>query len=206
MRRWRPVALLALGLTLANALAIGIGRALPPNDQIIFEGDRAGIKDLLLADVARAITVNLTRTPTVHEEHPAWSADGAQFAYIRQEADLNQPRQVCVRRLSGMSERCLPPVALWDDNPRWSPDGDWLLIESIDETFGNELYRLSLNDGRIEALTQAVGNDMSAILAPDGRRIVFVSQRDGLRRLYMIDGDGTARPITSAASNAMSPA
>ena len=37
--------------------------------------------------------------------------------------------------------------------PRWSPDGDWLLIESIDETFGNELYRLSLNDGRIEALT-----------------------------------------------------
>ncbi|MCB1598365.1 MAG: PD40 domain-containing protein, partial [Gammaproteobacteria bacterium] len=104
------------------------------------------------------------------------------------------------------SERCLPPVALWDDNPRWSPDGDWLLIESIDETFGNELYRLSLNDGRIEALTQAVGNDMSASLAPDGQRILFVSQRDGLRRLYMIDGDGTARPITSAASNAMSPA
>lgn len=206
MRRWQPAALLALGLALASLLAIGIGRALPPGDQILFESETVGISDLMLVDVARALVINLTRSPTLHEDHAAWSSDGTQLAYIRQEADQSQPRQVCVRRLPSTSERCLPSVARWDDNPRWSPDGSWLLIESMDETFGTELYRLSPNDGQAEALTRAVGNDMSARLSPDGQRIVFVSQRDGLRRLYVMDGTGAAHAITSATSNAASAA
>ncbi|MBE0690929.1 MAG: PD40 domain-containing protein [Anaerolineae bacterium] len=196
---------LALGSLLTSTLVLG--RALPGGAQLLLEGESDGIHDLMLADVTRALTINLTRTPDTHEEHAAWSADGALLAFIRQDMASNQLRQVCIRRLPAAAQVCLPAVALWDDYPRWSPDGGRLLIESIDETFGAELYRLSIDDGSAEPLTRAAGNDAQASWSPDGRRIVFMTFREGLRKLYLMSsGGGPVRALTSPDSNAINPA
>jgi len=195
---------LVLGSLLTSTLALG--RALPGGAQLLFEGERIGVSDLLLADVPRALVVNLTRTPTIREEHAAWSPDGVWLAFVRQEMEVDPPRQICIRRLPAAALTCLPAVAAWDDSPRWSPDGAALLVVSLDPDYGSELYRLPLDGGSAEPLTRAPGNDAQAVWSPDGARIVFMSQREGLRRLYLMDSDGDhVRALTSPDSNAMNP-
>lgn len=198
---------LLLAMTLLVLIIFTLGHLLPRGDQLLFEGESDGTRDLLLADVPRALIVNLTRTLTIHEEHAVWSPDGARIAYARQDVASDRPRQICILTLPDAGQLCLPPVAAWDDTPRWSPDGAALLVVSIDPDYGAELYRLPVDGGSVETLTRAVGNDDQAVWSPDGARIVFMSLRDnGLRRLYLMDSDGgNVRALTPPDSNASHP-
>jgi TolB protein len=53
--------------------------------------------------------------------------------------------------------------------------------------------------GRLERLTRAPGYDAECAFSPDGRRIVFVSDRDGDPDIYVMDADGgNVRQLTDA--------
>jgi dipeptidyl aminopeptidase/acylaminoacyl peptidase len=58
-------------------------------------------------------------------------------------------------------------------NPKWSPDGKWIAFTSNRKDNKNQLYRLSMDGGEAEPLTEvksAVGNFE---WSPDGRHIAF---------------------------------
>jgi dipeptidyl aminopeptidase/acylaminoacyl peptidase len=77
-------------------------------------------------------------------------------------ADLSSP----ARQLTNSSSR--------DTNPRWSPDGRWILFES-NRSGSSQLWVISSIGGEARQLTTISTGASSGIWSPDGRHIAFVS-------------------------------
>ncbi len=72
--------------------------------------------------------------------------------------------------------------------PRFSPDGNQIVMSYTDPEIGNsEIYLLNLDTRISERLTNNSSIDVSASFSPDGSRIVFNSDRSGRRHLYVLD-------------------
>jgi serine/threonine-protein kinase len=78
--------------------------------------------------------------------------------------------------------------------PRISPDGRLLLL-GISDREGNDTWVWDFERETLRRLTFAPGSDSLAIWTPDGRRIIFTSDRDGVLNLYTQSVDGTAAAV-----------
>jgi dipeptidyl aminopeptidase/acylaminoacyl peptidase len=68
------------------------------------------------------------------------------------------------------------------DQPHISPDGSRVLFNRPDDNGGNrDLWLMEVARGLTSPLTTDPGNEFSALWAPDGRRILFASDRGGHR-------------------------
>ena len=69
-----------------------------------------------------------------------------------------------------------------------SPKGDFVIFDLL-----GHIYRLPINGGAAESLTQASGIAVNAHprFSPDGNRIVFVSDRGGQDNLWVMNADGS---------------
>ncbi len=84
--------------------------------------------------------------------------------------------------------------------PRLSPDGTRVAIGILDE--GNtEIWIWDLAREKLTRLTFSPGMDGLATWTPDGRRIVFMSDRAGTLNLYRQAADGSGSPDRLTTSN-----
>ncbi|MEE9293038.1 MAG: amidohydrolase, partial [Acidobacteriota bacterium] len=74
-----------------------------------------------------------------------------------------------------------------------SPDGRTLTFDLL-----GDLYLLPIEGGKAKALTRGMAFDTQPRFSPDGRRIAFVSDRDGSENVWLMnaDGSGDAVPLT----------
>jgi TolB protein len=93
-----------------------------------------------------------------------------------------------------------------DDNPAWSPDGQWIAYVS-DKSGDNELYVVARDGSSNRRLTSHPGADLHPSWSADGRSIVFTTLRNSRGPdepqldLYVIDLDGgSERQLASGAS------
>ena len=88
-----------------------------------------------------------------------------------------------------------------DANPAWSPDGKRIAFMSDRDGHVNirgrptyEIYVMNADGGNQQNLTNDSHNDRSPSWSPDGKRIVFSSDRDNDRdhniEIYVMDADG----------------
>jgi TolB protein len=54
-----------------------------------------------------------------------------------------------------------------------------------------DIYRVSANGGESQRLTNSPAIDIGGSYSPDGRRIVFESDRSGSQQLYVMNADGS---------------
>jgi Tol biopolymer transport system component len=68
-----------------------------------------------------------------------------------------------------------------------SPDGRWIIFDLL-----GHIYRMPAGGGAAECLTQGSGVALNVQprLSPDGRQIVFVSDRSGQLNVWVMDADG----------------
>ena len=66
-----------------------------------------------------------------------------------------------------------------------APAGDQLALEIL-----GDLYLLPIEGGTAKAITQGMGYDVQPRFSPDGKRIAFVSDRDGAIALWTLAFDG----------------
>ena len=135
---------------------------------------------------------------------PAWSPDGRRIAYVR--ASGVYGRSIEVVDSSGRPEaRALVDSADTPHALRWSPDGSMLAYVSDNPRFllgtthlGNDapssIWVLTVADGQSHRITNADAINVSPVWTPDGRVLLFVSNREGSRDLYRVSigRDGTA--------------
>ncbi len=75
--------------------------------------------------------------------------------------------------------------------PRFSPNGDRIVMSYTDPDVGNsEIFILDLNTRISKRITNNSSIDVSASFSPDGKKIVFNSDRSGRRHLYITDTEG----------------
>jgi TolB protein len=136
---------------------------------------------------------------------PAWSPDGSQIVFTRTTVDKRfyfRP-DLYVMGADGGNPRVLARDAA---GAVWSPDGRRIAFASIrdrnghtcfeDECFyHSELYVMDADGTKPVRLTHNRGNDRSPSWSPDGRRIVFASDRNSRRygnsEIYSIGADGS---------------
>lgn len=73
-----------------------------------------------------------------------------------------------------------------------SPDGGTLIFDLL-----GDLYVLPIEGGEAKALTRGMAFDTQPRFSPDGRRVAFVSDRDGSENVWLMNADGSgAVPLT----------
>ncbi len=89
------------------------------------------------------------------------------------------------------------PLRFTTDEGTWlsldlSPDGKTIVFDML-----GDLYTLPATGGAATRITSGSGFDGQPRFSPDGKSIVFVSDRSGSENLYLIDPDGKRlRPLT----------
>ena len=75
---------------------------------------------------------------------------------------------------------------------RLSPAGDAVAVAELDrETNSTDIFVLDLSGGGRQRITMSRATDASPVWSPDGRRLVFRSNRDGAHDLYVAERDVT---------------
>ena len=77
-------------------------------------------------------------------------------------------------------------------SPAWAPDGRSVIFSGLAEDGYSDLYRLWIADGRIERLTHDRYQDLDPTVSPDGKTVVFSSDRtafgvSGAKNLFTLD-------------------
>jgi hypothetical protein len=77
-------------------------------------------------------------------------------------------------------------------SPAWAPDERSVIFSGLAPSGYSDLYRLWLPEGRLERLTNDRYQDLDPSVSPDGRTVVFASDRtpfgsQGARNLFLLD-------------------
>ncbi|RMH44342.1 MAG: hypothetical protein D6689_02615 [Deltaproteobacteria bacterium] len=177
--------------------------AIGPGGRVAFWSARDGAARIFVTTLGDGIAEPLTAGPGDRE--PAWSPDGRFVAFVREAPDGR--RDLCTVDVATRAVRVV--VAGNDDRPdrvgapAWSPDGR-LIAFAADRRAGQGslLWTVRPDGTDLHRLTPPVAgawfvHDRRPAWSPDGRRVVFASNRhvpgpghDADFDIYAIDADG----------------
>lgn len=130
----------------------------------------------------------------VYDDGPKWSPDGTKIAFF---SNRNYMFALYTMNADGsgvelVTDRMLSPSAL-----AWSPDGGKLafadggaIVIGLNQPF-TDIYLINLNGSGLTKLTSNSGLNGFPSWSPDGRQIVFSSNRDGMHKIYVMNADGS---------------
>jgi dipeptidyl aminopeptidase/acylaminoacyl peptidase len=76
-------------------------------------------------------------------------------------------------------------------NPEISPDGKQIIftrtwVDKSKDQYRSNLWIIDVDGSRVRELTSGARNDSSPVWSPDGKRIAFLSDRDGTNQLHVM--------------------
>jgi TolB protein len=108
----------------------------------------------------------------------------------------NRPR-VYLYDLPSGQQRVLGDFRGMTFSPRFNPAGDNVIMAITNDAGGSDIISVDLNGHMLGRLTSSGAIDVSPGYSPDGRQIVFNSDRSGDQQLFVMDaGGGAARRIS----------
>ena len=124
-----------------------------------------------------------------HIHHHRLSPDGKHIAFVWQR-EGNSDIWVLRTNGAGWPQRLTfdrPQQAFWtDDQPRWSPDGKWLVYSAQDD-----IWAVPHQGGKARKLTDFKLGDEHPVFSPDGSRVYFLSARKEFLNLCWTSMEGS---------------
>jgi Tol biopolymer transport system component len=146
---------------------------------------------VLVADADGSAVRRLTRD--LSASWPSWSPDGSRVVFTGGR-DLYTVA-VTTEKLTRLTRSQRPWIANF--TPAYSPDGRTIAFSRSTDAFNNDLFLMRADGTKLRRLTTTrgtesrLGEEHGPAWSPDGRTIVFVSNRAGNWELYAIRPDGT---------------
>lgn len=128
-----------------------------------------------------------------------WSPDGRKITFTSHYRSGRFAVYVANADGTGVRRLVKPAHRLEESaSPAWSPDGRWLAFASTRAAAGNpEIYVVRPDGSGLRRLTHTagdahvLGDDGMPSWSPDGKRIVFTSNRTGGGAIWVMRADGT---------------
>lgn len=197
-----------------------VGREAVYFDQLEFVQSVGLVSDLYRLDRATGRVTRLTHNARLSE--PDLSPDGRRLAAIRTgegHRSLVILDREALERGGASAARAIDEALVVGGpdevmaNPRWSRDGLRIAVESRERHGPSSIVLVHPDDpARREVIAESNGRNVTPSWTPDGRTIVFASDRDGgAFNVYCVplDADGrsrgTAQQVTHLAGGARSP-
>lgn len=154
-----------------------------------------------------AVTLSMGRSPNIYliktngtivrqltygwgaEVSACFSPDGRYIVYT---SDKPGYPQLYTLQLEGMIEQRLL-YGNYADSPVWSPRGDKVAFSMMSISGKYDIYTIDPSGRNITQLTSFTGNNENPSWSPDGRFILFVSDRNGKNEIFVMAYDGTAQ-------------
>lgn len=180
----------------------------PDSSQIAFSASRSRAKmDIYVINVGSRSTRCLTcRHQPSWSSHlsPSWSPDGKQIAFV---STRQGSPQIFVMNANGGSSKRLTTIGKYNQSPKWSPKGDWILFTGRDEKLVFDVFAIKPDGTGIRRLTQNQGKrNGEGAWSSNGRNVVYSSTRNGFSKLFVARSDGkNAQQITFMAGKFVTP-
>ncbi len=149
----------------------------------------------------------------------SWSPDGRYIAFV---GNKDGQSDIYVFDLEGDSLIQITNDIFTDDQPSWSPDSKYLLFVSdrkdyVDDSTlpadfkmsefdfeKRDVYQVELATRTIKRLTNTPWEEQYPLFAPDGKKVLFISDENGIPNVYVLDLEKqTTYAITNLISGAV---
>ena len=156
--------------------------------------------EIWIADLERG---SLQRQPNAQYQanFAAWSPDGRELAVPGEDRAAR-----IVSLAGGGAPRQLRGSGDAMFQPRFTPDGEWLVFYSIDAQTGRDIWRVGVGgESPAEPLIQEPGQQANPDVSPDGRYLAYQSDESGRPEIYVTPYPGGGRKWQVSAAGGASP-
>jgi Tol biopolymer transport system component len=188
-----------------SRIAFSSARSMPPG----FQGDQRFYSEVYVMRADGSHVKRITFTPGVNELQPAWSPDGRRIVVSRAAGTAPPPGSlyptppsdlVIIDLATGRERKLTDTPNTWEQVPHWSPDEKRIAFDGDTLEPGNpDVYTIKVDGTGLQRLTTHPGFDEFARYAPDGKQLVFDSDRaGGFADVFLMRTDGThVRQLTN---------
>ncbi len=155
-------------------------------EQIFISSSKEGNPELYKIDLRDRKMIKLTSSHGI-DVSPSVSPDGGQIAFV---SDRGGSPQIYLMRIDGSGIRRLTFEGSYNTSPSWSPRGDKIAFSG--RSGSNQIFIINPDGTGLTQLTSH-GNNEEPSFSPDGRYIVFTSDRDGKKAVYVMRANGEAQ-------------
>ena len=145
---------------------------------------RKGNPDIFTIDLNGKVIKQLTNHWGI-DVSPTFSPDGKKVAFVSNRS--GSPQIYVLDLMSGKEER-LTFQGNYNTSPAWS-SLNRIAFVSKDAGY-YDIYTMDPNGSRLRRLTENGGNNEDPCWSPDGRYIIFSTDRKGRYNLYIMNGNG----------------
>jgi TolB protein len=151
-----------------------------------------GDQDIYLINADGTVDRRLTNVRGI-DVSPTFSPDGSKMAFV---STRDGHPQIFIQDIASGVARRLTYSGNYNTQPSWSPTGDKILYSSMQKNGEINIFTINSDGSAMMQLTSGARNNEYPSWSPDGSMIVFSSSRQGPRKLYVMNADGTSqRPL-----------
>ena len=183
-------------LVLVALAGLGFENRSAPSGEILFQSDREGPTRLFVLDVGAQQQRRVGAAGNWLDEEPAWSPDGRRIAFSSTRGGGTN-LDIWVMNADGTNPIRLTDHPAPEQDPAWAHDGKSLFFTAERDGRG-EIYRVWLEDRRVDRITNSIDRAIMPATSPDGRYLAYAAQTVMSFQIHLIDlTNGTRRRITS---------
>jgi tricorn protease len=146
----------------------------PDGRKIAYVSDEGGDQEVWLYDIATATRKKLSSSAG-EKDNIVWAPNSQKLAY----GNDNKIFEVDLTATGGAAREVTHNSAGGFNVSGYSADGNWLVYSRRDDEQNAEVYLFDTRAKKEYNVTQSAWNETSGQLTPDGKTLVFTSNRDG---------------------------
>ena len=187
--------------TLSSRKGLNLAAAWDPNGKtLVLTMSNDGQQDLYRIDLTGKIVEQITAQRSI-DVSPCFSPDGQKIAFV---SNRSGSPQIYIKNLLTKEENRLTFEGTYNTSPAWSSRGKIAFVSMVQNRF--DIYTIEPNGSNLRKLTNNQKDNEEPSWSPDGRYIVFSSNRSGSYQLYITSESGQSQVrITNLKGNQIAP-